>query len=66
MADTKKQDRAIKALNKAREKRYKLRAIWLATGVSVGHLSAIGKGVPFTDECADKILAGCKSLGRKP
>ena len=59
--------RAIKAIRSAREKRYKLREISEATGVSVSALSNIeSENYPFSETIAIKVLDGCKALRRKP
>jgi hypothetical protein len=59
--------RAIVALGKAREKRYKLREISAKTGVAQSTLSQLGQeGFYFSDELAAKIIDGCKALGRTP
>ena len=67
MALTKMKLRAVLALSKAREKRYKLREISQATGVSISVLSNMDNGIlSFSDDVAGKVIAGCKALGRKP
>ena len=68
MTLTKTKKRALAALNKARHvKRYKLREISAASGVAQSTLSQLGQeGFYFSDECAIKIIDGCKALGRKP
>jgi len=59
--------RAIAAVLKARQKRYKLREISAVAGVSQSVLSQLGQpGFYFSDDLALKIVDGCKQLGRKP
>jgi len=62
---TKTKQKAVAAIRKARERRYKLREIAEATGVSLGVICNIDKGgYPFSEAVAAKVVEGCKSLGR--
>lgn len=63
MTLNKKQKQAQAAIQRLRDKRFKYCDIAMATGVSVGYLSGIAGGYRnFSDEVADKIIAGCKGV----
>jgi hypothetical protein len=59
-----KQEKARTALAKAKEKRWRLREIAEKSGLSIAFIGAVSQGAPLSDESAEKLIQGCKLLGK--